>query len=145
MLRFGARPWFLRFVDIVMMAAAVAFTLQSSFIAQAATGTNSHYPRSHTHSSHRHAKEHVVTHVHADGTVHQHALDGGARTLNGHLREPGCPCCWNMAIVIAVLPILPVPQVKSVASSRLTIETPDPFRGTEPDGPRRPPRPPSIA
>lgn len=145
MLRLGAGPRFCWFADILMMAAAAAFTLQSSFIAQAATGTNSHYHRSHTHSSHRHAKEHVVTHVHADGTVHQHAVKNGARSLNDHLREPGCPCCWNMAIVVGVLPALPVSQFKLVASSRLAIEMPDPYRGTEPDGPRRPPRPPSIA
>ena len=140
MSRFGARPWFLRLVDILMMAATLAFTLQSSFIAQAATGTNSHYHLSHT--PHRHGKEHVVTHVHADGTVHQHAVDGGASTLSDHLREPGCPCCWNMAIVVAVLPIPPISEVKSIASSPLALERPDPFRGTEPDGPRRPPRPP---
>jgi hypothetical protein len=87
----------------------------------------------------------VVTHVHADGTVHQHAVDDGARALIDHLREPGCPCCWNTAVMVGTLPIGPVAQCRPVTGGRLAIAKPNPYRGTEPDGPRRPPRTPSIA
>jgi hypothetical protein len=50
-----------------------------------------------------------------------------------------------MAIVVAVLPLLPVSQVDAAPCSRVAIENLDPYRSTEPDGPRRPPRPPNIA
>jgi hypothetical protein len=50
-----------------------------------------------------------------------------------------------MAIVVAVLPLLPVSQLDAAPRSRVAIEHLDPYRSTEPDGPRRPPRPPSIA
>jgi hypothetical protein len=146
-LRSGTRPLFRRCVDIVMMAAALAFTFQGTFIAQAGTGVNSHYHGGygHRHSSDEHAKRHVVAHVHADGTVHQHAVADGDRALKDHRQEPGCPCCWNMAIVAAVLPLLPVSELCAAPHSRVSIGHLDPYRGTEPDGPRRPPRPPSIA
>ncbi len=141
-LRFGARPLFRRVTDIVMMAAALAFALQTTFVAQTASGANSHYQS----SLHRHANVHVVAHVHADGTVHQHAVENGARALSDHLQEPGCPCCWNMAIVVGALPLLSiVPKCDTVAGTVLAIRKSDPYRGTEPDGPRRPPRTPSIA
>jgi hypothetical protein len=131
----------------MMMAAAVAFTIQGTFIAQAATGVNSHYHHGYAQhrSAHHHSKSHVVAHVHADGTVHQHAVDDGNRALKDHSQQPGCPCCWNMAIVVAVLPLLPVPEFDAVPPSRVAIENLDPYRSTEPDGPRRPPRPPSIS
>jgi hypothetical protein len=141
-LRAGALPWFRRFVDIAMMAAAVAFTLQGTFIAQSATGSNSHY---HPGYAQNHANKHIVAHVHADGTVHKHPIDDGARALNDHLREPGCPCCWNMAVMVGPLPIGPTAELNSIAGNRLAIERSDPNRGIEPDGPRRPPRPPGIA
>jgi hypothetical protein len=140
-LRFGARPLFRRVTDIVMMAAALAFALQTTFVAQTASGANSHYQS----SLHRHANIHVVTHVHADGTVHQHAVEQGARALSDHLQEPGCPCCWNMAIVVGVMPLSVVAKCDAVAGIALALPTSDPYRGTEPDGPRRPPRTPSIA
>jgi hypothetical protein len=140
-LRSGARPFFQRFADIVMMAAVMAFALQSAFIAQSAAGTNNHYHP----SLHRHAKVHVVTHVHTDGTVHQHPVENTARALNDHLQEPGCPCCWNMAIVVGVLPLPVVTTLDAVESVRLAIRGPDPCRSTEPDGPGRPPSTPSIA
>jgi hypothetical protein len=140
-LRSEGRSWFRRFTDIVMMAAALAFAFQATFIAQTASGANSHYHP----SLHRHAKTHVIAHVHADGTVHQHAVEDGARALSDHLQEPGCPCCWNMAIVAGMLPLPIIAKFDAVASTKLTVEDPDPYRGTEPDGPRRPPRTPSIA
>jgi hypothetical protein len=47
-----------------------------------------------------------------------------------------------MAIVVAVLPPLPVSKFDAAPRSRVAIENLDPYRSTEPDGPRRPPRPP---
>ena len=146
-MRLGGRTLFRWCADIVMMAAALAFTIQGSFIAQAATGVNGHYHHGYgqQHAVHQHAKSHVVAHVHKDGTVHRHAVDDGNRALKDHSQQPGCPCCWNMAIVVAVLPLLPVSEFDAAPRSRLAIENLDPYRSTEPDGPRRPPRPPSIA
>jgi hypothetical protein len=140
-LHFGARPLFRRVTDIVMMAAALAFALQTTFVTQTANGANSHY-----HSSlHRHANIHAVAHVHADGTVHQHPVEYGARALSDHLQEPGCPCCWNMAIVVGVLPVSVVAKCDAAAGVTLALRKSDPYRGTKPDGLRRPPRTPSIA
>lgn len=131
----------------MMMAAALAFTIQGTFIAQAATGVNSHYHHGYgqEHAAHQHAKSHAIAHVHADGTVHKHAVDDGARALKDHRQQPGCPCCWNMAIVAAVLPLPPVSAFDAAPHSRVAIGDLDPYRGTEPNGLRRPPRPPSIA
>ena len=146
-MRLGGRTLFRWCADIVMMAAALAFTIQGSFIAQAATGVNGHYHHGYgqQHAVYQHAKSHVVAHVHKDGTVHRHAVDDGDRALKDHSQQPGCPCCWNMAIVVAVLPLLPVSEFDAAPRSRVAIENLDPYRSTEPDGPRRPPRPPSIA
>jgi hypothetical protein len=146
-LHLGAPTLFRWYADIMMMAAALAFTFQGTFIAQAATGVNSHYHHGYDqkHAVHQHAKSHVVAHVHADGTVHKHAVDDGKRALKDHSQQPGCPCCWNMAIVAAVLPLLPVSELEAAPRSRVAIENLDPYRSNEPDGPRRPPRPPSIA
>jgi len=146
-LRLGGRTLFRWCADVMMMAAALAFTIQGTFIAQAATGVNGHYH--HGYAQHRsaqhHSKSHVVAHVHADGTVHRHAVDDGNRALKDHSQQPGCPCCWNIAIVVAVLPLLPISEFDAAPRSRVAIENLDPYRSTEPDGPRRPPRPPSIA
>jgi hypothetical protein len=141
--RFRSGEWsFVREIaDVVMIAAAVAFALQTAFIAHAATGANSHYHP----SLHRHANLQVVTHVHADGTVHQHPVEQSARALNDHLQEPGCPCCWNMAVMVGVLPLPILAQPDTAEAGRLAIRGPDPCRGTEPDGPQRPPSTPSIA
>ena len=146
-MRLGAPTLFRWCADIMMMAAALAFTIQGTFIAQAATGVNGHYHHGYDqqHAVHQHAKSHVVAHVHKDGTVHRHAVDDGSRALKDHTQQPGCPCCWNMAIVVAVLPLLPVSKFDAAPRSRVAIENLDPYRSTEPDGPRRPPRPPSIA
>jgi len=132
------------------MAAAMAFTIQGTFIAaaQSANGTSSHfhhgYADSHAFYDGR-AKSHVVTHVHTDGTIHQHVVDDDDGALNDHIQEPGCPCCWNAAIVIGVLPSLMIWTVSATLSGKLAIEMSAAYRGTEPSGPRRPPRPPSIA
>jgi hypothetical protein len=148
-LRLGARcrTLFRWCADIMMMAAALAFTFQGTFIAQAATGANSHYHHGYNqqHAAHQHAKSHVVAHVHKDGTIHRHAVDDGNRALKDHTQQPGCPCCWNMAVIAAVLPLPPVSKFDVALRSRVAIGNLDPYRSTEPDGPRRPPRPPSIA
>jgi hypothetical protein len=144
-----------RLAVIAMMAAAMAFTLQGTFIAAAqnASGENSHfhhgYADSHGlldgHDKSDHAESHVVAHAHTDGTIHQHVVDDDDDALNDHIQEPGCPCCWNAAIVIGVLPNLMIWTVAATLSGKLAIEMSATYRGTEPIGLRRPPRPPSIA
>jgi hypothetical protein len=83
--------------------------------------------------------------VHADGTIHRHVVDDDDDALNNHIQEPGCPCCWNMAIVIGVLPNFVTWTVFATLSGKLALEMSATSRGTGPSGPRRPPRPPSIA
>jgi hypothetical protein len=77
--------------------------------------------------------------VHADGTTHRHAVDDDG--LARHVKERGSP---SMAPAVAVLPAPGIFTVIAVAGNKLAIESPAPRRGTEPNGPRRPPRPPSI-
>jgi ABC-type nickel/cobalt efflux system permease component RcnA len=144
-LRSGARPRCRRFAVVVMMAAAMAFIFETSIIAtsEAATAEDNHSHHDNaSHSPHGgHQKTHVVTHVHADGTVHRHDVDGA---LDDHIRESGSPC-WSMAVVFGVLPSPGVCTVEAILIGKLAIEGVDPYRGTEPDVPGRPPRPPSIA
>src|SRR5947209_7699108 len=95
-----------------MLAATAAFTLQAAFIApsEPATGEESpyHHGFARNHVNHEaSAHHHEVAHVHADGTVHRHAVDDDDGALDEHIQEPGCPCCWNMAIVPGVLPTPP--------------------------------------
>jgi ABC-type nickel/cobalt efflux system permease component RcnA len=145
-LRFAAQSLFGRFAAVIMMVAVIAFTFQATFIApsEAATEGTSLYhhgfARSHVRQQ---ANHHEVAHVHADGTAHSHAIDDDA--LDEHIQEPGCPCCWNMAIVVGVLPAPTACTVALALGARLAIEAPAPYRDTEPNGPRRPPRPSSIA
>jgi hypothetical protein len=133
-----------------MVVAVLAFVLQATFIApsdaaaQHAGPYHHGYARSHAHRA-AGVHTHEATHVHADGTVHRHLIDDDDGGLNKHIQEPGCPCCWNMAIVVGVLPSVNSCTVFAILSGTLTITEPIPFRGTEPSGPRRPPRPPSIA
>jgi hypothetical protein len=148
-LRF-ARPLLRRLGVIVMMAAAVAFTLQGTLMttSAAATGSSSlHHHGIVHHHIHDDADgdehSHVVAHVHTDGTVHAHAVDDDE--LDDHIKEHGCACCWNMAIAIGVLPTVNFVEIAKVAGSKLAIDTPTPRQGAEPNGLRRPPRPPSIA
>jgi hypothetical protein len=138
-----------RFAVVIMMAAAMAFTIQGTFVAaaQSASGENSHYHHGYVHSHaayEGHVRSHAVAHVHADGTTHRHVVDDDDGALNNHIQEPGCPCCWNAAIVIGVLPNLMIWTVSATLSGKLAIEMQAAYRGTEPSGPRRPPRPPSI-
>jgi ABC-type nickel/cobalt efflux system permease component RcnA len=135
-----------RCVAVVMMAAAMAFTFETSFIttSEAATDEDHHSPHSGATdpSQGAHPKSHLVTHIHADGTVHRHAVDDDA--IDDHVRESGSPC-WSMAIVVGVLPSLNVCAVEAILIGKLGIEGLAPYRGTEPDVPGRPPRTPSIA
>jgi hypothetical protein len=50
-----------------------------------------------------------------------------------------------MAIVVGVLPSLNVCPVEAILIGKIAMEELDPYRGTEPDVPGRPPRTPSIA
>jgi hypothetical protein len=127
-----------------MIAAAMAFAFETSFIptSETATGETDHshqeHAPQHPHGGHQ---THVAMHVHADGTVHRHVVDGA---LDDHIRESGSPC-WSLAIVVGVLPSLSVCTVEAILIGKLAIKGLDPYRGTEPDVPGRPPRPPSIA
>jgi hypothetical protein len=134
-----------RFAAIVMMAATMAFTFQGTFIptSEAETGENIHYHHGFAHRHGAHAATHVATHVHADGTVHRHVIDDGDD--DDHLQQPGCPCCWNMAIIVGVLPTQNDCMIILVLGERFALGSPVSLRGTEPNGPRRPPRPPGIA
>jgi len=147
-LRFAAQSFCGQLAAAIMLAAVIAFTFQATFIAssEAATEETSLYhhgfARSHPHPQ---AHHHEVAHVHADGTAHRHAIDDDDDALAEHIQEPGCPCCWNMAIVVGVLPTPAMCTVAVASGTKLTFQAPAPYRDTEPNGPRRPPRPPSIA
>src|SRR5262249_4318324 len=133
-----------------MMMAVLAFALQATFIAPSDTaaedaGPYHHgYARSHAHHpAGTHSRE--ASHVHADGTAHRHLVDDDHGALDEHIQEPGCPCCWNMAIVVGMLPSPAVCATSIPASRKLAIEMSGPYWEAEPGGLRRPPRPPSIA
>jgi len=149
-LRVRAHPLLGKLVTIVMMVSTIAFTAQATFIpnSELATGESRHYHHGFS-SSHFNFKpsrhSHQVTHVHADGTVHRHLVDDSQRDLDRHSQEPGCPCCWNAAIVVGVLPSVNICPIFAVFVGKIPIDMPAAYRGTEPNGPRRPPRPPSIA
>jgi hypothetical protein len=143
-LRFASHPFFRRAATIFMMAAAVAFALQCIFVAasEAATGDTSHYylgfvfghPQGGKHS-------HAVTHRHADGTIHQHAIADDDGALAKHVKTPG----WDMALVICMLPSPNVTAFSEIAGHKLTIQRPQRLPDADIGGLRRPPRPPSIA
>ena len=150
-MRHRPRPWVRRFAVMTMITAVLAFTFEGTFVATAAVAApqpshhhshTSHQDHGHSHShSGGQAKAHVVTHVHVDGTVHRHAVDDENGGLARHMKERGSA---SIAPGIAVLPSPSVLSVSLVAGRKLAIEPPSPFRGIEPDGPRKPPRPPSI-
>jgi hypothetical protein len=131
-----------------MIAAMFEFALQATDIRPSANAAGEHggshlgYTPGPPYRGH--PKTHIVTHVHADGTVHRHAVDDGNGAIDDHLRESGSPC-WSMAIVVGVLPSPSVCAVEAILIGKLALQGLEPYRGTEPDGPRRPPRPPSIA
>src|SRR6516164_179732 len=115
-----------------MMTAVLAFSLEGTFVTAATLPTpeKSHH---HHHLGHSHA----VTHVHVDGTVHRHVVDDENGGLARHIKKRGSA---TVAPGVAVLPSPNGIAVAMVAGSKLAIEPPDPYRGTEPDGPRKPPR-----
>jgi hypothetical protein len=119
-----------------MMMAVLAFGLEGTFVTAATLPTPE---KSHNHYGHNHS--HAVTHVHADGTVHRHVVDEENGGLARHMKERGSA---TVAPAVAVLPTPSGIALAVVAGSKLAIEPPDPYRGTEPSGPRKPPRPPSI-
>jgi ABC-type nickel/cobalt efflux system permease component RcnA len=140
-----ARQLFCRRVAIaLMMAAALAFVVQGMFVAasEAATGDSSHYyigfVVEHALGEHH---SHLVTHRHADGTIHRHAIDDDDGALAKHIKQPGL----NMALVVCVVPCPSVPLISQIVAGRLTIESPGRLWVAELNGLRRPPRPPSIA
>jgi hypothetical protein len=143
-LRFARQPFLRRAAIIVMMTAALAFALQGMFVAasEAATGDSSHYyvgfALDHAHGVHH---SHILTHRHADGTIHRHAVDDDDDALAKHIKQPG----WNMALVVCVMPCLSVCAISEVAGGRLTIEAPRRLWIADLNGLRRPPRPPCIA
>jgi hypothetical protein len=137
-LRLFARASLDQFAAIVMIVSAFAFTLQPTYFVTSQAAAQG--GRIHSHSTwwgQQHS--HVVTHVHADGTMHQHVVDDG--TLDHHKKEPGYP---NAAIA-ALLPALIVCAVSSIVQAKFTVKSAEPQHGTEPNGPTRPPRTPSIA
>ena len=148
-LRSAVLPYLRRFAGIVMMVAAVAFTFQGTFVVASETRTGE--------AGHHHGfalsqlskvaatNSHVRAHVHTDGTVHRHAVDDADATFDDHLNEPGCPCCWNMAIAVGVLPSPIFCSIARVPGSKLAMEMPDPYSSADPIRLRRPPRPASIA
>ena len=145
-----AQPFARRVATIIMMVAVLAFALQATFIApsESATGEAAPYHHGYARSHVQHAAgahSHEASHVHADGTAHRHLVDDDDGALDEHIQEPGCPCCWNMAIVVGVLPSMNSCTVFATLGDTFTRPPPVASRGTEPDGPRRPPRPPSIA
>ena len=131
-------PLVSRFAVILMMTAVLAFGLEGTFVTAAATPLTPE--KSHHHHGHNHS--HIVTHVHIDGTVHRHAVDDENGGLARHMKERGSA---TVAPGVAVLPSPSGITVAVVAGTKLAIAPPDAYRGIEPDGPRKPPRPPSIA
>jgi hypothetical protein len=130
-----------------MIAAMLEFALQATYVQPSANAVDakaSHDSDTAGGLDRGHPKMRVVTHVHADGTVHRHAIGGEKGGIDNHLRKSGSPS-WSMAIVAGVLPTPSVCAVKAILIGKLAIRGAEPYRDTEPDGPRRPPRPPSIA
>jgi ABC-type nickel/cobalt efflux system permease component RcnA len=128
----------------MMMAATLAFVLQGMFVAasEAATGDSSHYYIGFVfeHATGEH-HSHIVTHRHADGAIHTHAIDDDNGALAKHIKQPG----WNMALVVCVVPCPTMSALSVATSDKLTIATPRRLRVADLNGLRRPPRPPSIA
>jgi hypothetical protein len=151
MVRFSMKPFLRRVAVILMMAAVAAFTLQGTLIAtsEAATGEAGRFHHAHGHPQSDHAaaagESHMLTHVHADGTVHRHAIDDDDGGLDEHIKEHGCPCCWNMAVAFGVLPTLNIGNVVAIGAYKLAIGAPNSLTVADPPELTHPPRPPCIA
>ena len=143
-MRFARQSLLRRVATIMMMVATLAFALQGMFVAtsEAATGDSSHYyvgfALEHDGGDHH---SHLVTHRHADGTVHRHAIDDDTDALAKHIKQPGS----NMALVVCVVPYLTAFAITDVVAGKLTIVNPRRLWFADIGGLRRPPRPPSIA
>jgi hypothetical protein len=145
----GDQSRFHQSVVILMIVAMLEFALQATYIQPSASVLDSNGASRVGYAAsglpyEGPPKTRLVTHVHADGTVHRHAVEGTKGAIDNHLRESGSPC-WSMAIVVGVLPSPSLCAVETILIGKLAIQGREPYRGTEPDGPRRPPRPPSIA
>jgi hypothetical protein len=128
----------------MMMTAALAFAFQCIFVAasEAATGDTSHYYLGYVFKhSHGGNQSHLVTHRHADGTTHRHAIDDDDDVLAKHVKDPGS----NMALVICVLPFSDETAFFEITGYRLEIEKVQPLPIADIGGLKRPPRPPSIS
>src|SRR5882762_8824010 len=122
-LRLAAQSLSRRVAVIVMMVAAAAVALQGMFVAasEAATGDTSHYYLGFVLGhSHDRTHSHVINHQHADGIVHQHAIDDDDEALAKHVKQTG----FNMALAICVLPCPGVPVISEMAGHKLSITTP---------------------
>ena len=142
-MRSHARSRFRLCVAIVMMAAAMAFTVETSFITPSETASHEDHDDALDSAIGTHPKAHLVTHTHADGTVHRHAVDDDE--LADHIRESSGSPCWSMAIVVGVLPSRSVCPVEAILIGKIAMAELAPHRGTEPAVPRPPPSIPSIA
>jgi len=144
-LHFGRRSFGKHLAIATMMAGALAFAFQCIFVvsSEAATGDSSHYYLgfiySH-HDGHEH-HNHVITHKHADGTVHHHDIDDDDGALANHVKQPG----WNMALVTGVLPCPKVMAISDTPGQKLTIEKPNRLQIADLNQLSRPPRTPCIA
>jgi hypothetical protein len=120
-----------------MMTAMLAFALQGICVAasEAATGDSSHYYLDFAFHHPGGTHSHVITHRHADGAVHRHAVDDDDGALADHIKQPG----WNMALVICVVPAVAIAALSEVAGERLVMENPRRPWVAAIDGLRRPP------
>ena len=126
------------------MVAAVAVALQGMFVAasEAATGDTSHYYLGFVLGhSHDRMHSHVVTHRHADGIVHQHAIDDDDDALAKHVKQTG----FNMALALCILPCPNVPAIFEMPGHKLSMTTAPGLPLIDLGRQRPPPRPPSIA
>jgi hypothetical protein len=130
-----------------MIAASMAFTFETSSISTSESAAveidHAHHESAPHHPDITHPKTHIVTHMHADGTIRRHAVDDDE--LDNHVRQQSGSPCWSMAVVVGVLPNLSACSIEAILIGQLAIEGVPPHRGTEPDVPGRPPRTPSIA
>jgi hypothetical protein len=119
-----------------MIAAAMAFTFETSIIATSETATGE--------DNHSHQTCAIPLADIRNSFVTRPARDGPLAYADGaldHIFRSVLPV--EHGIVVGVL--TRVVRVEAILIGKLAIEGLDPYRGTEPDVPGRPPRPPSIA
>src|SRR5215471_158327 len=96
-LRIGGRSRFHQSIIVVMIIAMLEFALQATYIQPSANAVDSKGDSHHVHTAsglpfQGRMNTRIVSHVHADGTVHRHAVEGGKGAIEDHLRESGSPC-----------------------------------------------------